>query len=168
MTERTEPINQEIKSLAYKVGKYLTFALGGEEYGIAILKVMEIITMVPITPVPRTAEFVKGVINLRGKVVPVVDLRVRLGMKPADCTSQTCIIVVEVAEEAGQTITGIVVDEVKEVLNIMAEEIEETPDLGLKLDTGYILGLTKTQARVKILLDIDLVLSPKEVSFVKD
>jgi purine-binding chemotaxis protein CheW len=149
-----------------KKGKYLIFALANEEYGVAILKVMEIITMAQITRVPRTSEFVKGVMNLRGKVVPVVDLRLRLGMKSIDYTEQTCIIVVEVAEEAAPTMIGIVVDEVKEVLNIDSEEIEDTPDLGTNLDTGYILGMAKTEKGVKILLDIDLLLSTKEVSFV--
>ena len=121
--------------------------------------------MMPITPVPRTPEFVKGVINLRGKVIPVVDLRSRFGMEEIDYNERTCIIVVEVqAEERQKIIMGIVVDSVSEVLNIKDEEIEDTPDFGGTLDTRYILGLAKVDGGVKILLDIDSVLSQEELN----
>jgi purine-binding chemotaxis protein CheW len=150
-----------------KDNKFLTFALADEEYGIAILKVREIITLVPITMVPRTAGFVKGVINLRGKVIPVIDLRVRLGMEAIEFTDQTCIIVVDVSSRDDQTLTGIVVDKVSEVLNIHPAEIEETPSLGINLDMNYILGMAKTGAGIKILLNIDLVLNTSEVSFIE-
>ncbi|HDI79277.1 MAG TPA: purine-binding chemotaxis protein CheW [Desulfobacteraceae bacterium] len=150
---------------ATKGGKYLTFRLGEEEYGIGILKIKEIIGMMPITPVPRTPEFVKGVINLRGKVIPVVDLRSRFDMEEIDYNERTCIIVVEVqAEERQKIIMGIVVDSVSEVLNIKDEEIEDTPDFGGTLDTRYILGLAKVDGGVKILLDIDSVLSQEELN----
>ncbi|GBC60049.1 chemotaxis protein CheW [Desulfonema ishimotonii] len=152
-----------IQSIAEKEGKYLTFTLAEEEYGIGILKIKEIIGMMPITSVPQTPEFVKGVINLRGKVIPVIDLRLRFGMESIDYTDRTCIIVVEIEGEAGEIMIGIVVDTVSEVLNIKAEEIEESPRFGTKLDTDYILGLAKTEGSVKILLDIDRVLKSEEV-----
>jgi purine-binding chemotaxis protein CheW len=139
-------------------GKYLTFALGREEYGIGILKVKEIIGVLPITPVPRTPGYMKGVINLRGKVIPVVDLRLKFGMEEVGHTERTCIIVVEVSQSAGAVLTGIMVDSVSEVLNIKAGDVEEAPDFGAKLDTDYILGLAKTNGGVKILLEIDRVL----------
>ncbi len=144
---------------AGREGKYLTFALANEEYGIGILKVKEIIGMMSITSVPQTPGFVKGVINLRGKVIPVVDLRLKFGMEEMEYTERTCIIVVEIAGEAGLVLIGIVVDAVSEVLNIKGEDIEDTPTFGTKLDTDYILGMAKMEGGVKILLDIDRVLS---------
>ena len=151
-----------------KAGKYLTFSLLGEEYGIAILKVKEIIGMMPITSVPQTPEFVKGVINLRGKVIPVMDLRLRFGMDSIDYTERTCIIVVEIAGQTGTVMIGIVVDSVSEVLNIKGEDIEETPTFGTKLNTDYILGMAKMEGGVKILLDIDQVLNSEELALLKE
>jgi len=141
-----------------KEGKYLTFSLAGEEYGIGILKVREIIGMMPVTPVPRTPDFVKGVINLRGKVIPVIDLRLRFGLEAAAYTERTCIIVVEILGDAGAVPMGIVVDAVSEVLSIRGGDIENTPAFGVKLNTDFILGMAKTEGSVKILLDIDRVL----------
>jgi len=146
-----------------KEGKYLTFSLADEEYGIGILKIKEIIGMMPITSVPQTPEFVKGVINLRGKVIPVVDLRLRFGMDSIDYTERTCIIVVEIAGPSGTVMIGIVVDAVSEVLNIKGDDIEETPTFGTKLNTDYIFGMAKMEGAVKILLDIDRVLSSEEI-----
>ncbi|MCB2167181.1 MAG: chemotaxis protein CheW [Deltaproteobacteria bacterium] len=140
-------------------GKYLTFILDNEEYGIALLKVKEIIGMMPITTVPQTPEYVKGVINLRGKVIPVSDLRLRFGMSAADYTERTCIIVVEIQGEAATIQIGIVVDAVSEVMNIKAEEVEEAPSFGTKVETDYILGMANMDGQVKILLDIDRVLT---------
>ncbi len=167
MTEITEKIDQAVKLMADREGKYLTFTLAEEEYGIGILKIREIIGMMPITSVPQTPKFVKGVINLRGKVIPVVDLRLRFGMEEIDYTERTCIIVVEVESGSGQVIIGIVVDSVSEVLNIKAEEIEDTPTFGTRLNTDYILGMAKMEGRVKILLDIDRVLSAEEIDVLK-
>ena len=147
-------------------GKYLTFTLAGEAYGIGILKIKEIIGMMPITSVPRTPEYVKGVINLRGKVIPVIDLRLRFEMEEIDYTDRTCIIVVEVGAKATETVIGIVVDAVSEVLNIKKEDIEETPAFGTQLDTAYILGMAKMEGGVKILLDIDTVLSTVSLSHI--
>ena len=163
MAELTKVMDQAVKASAQKEGKYLTFTLAGEEYGISILKVKEIIGMMPITSVPRTPDFVKGVINLRGKVIPVVDLRLKFGMEEMDYTDRTCIIVVEIQTQTGTVMIGIVVDAVSEVLNIKEDLIEETPTFGAKMDTDYILGMAKMEGGVKILLDIDRVLSADEV-----
>ena len=164
MAQLQETMNQAVQAVEKKEGKYLTFTLADEEYGIGILKIKEIIGMMPVTSVPQTPEFVKGVINLRGKVIPVVDLRLRFGMEAIDYTERTCIIVVEIAGASSTVMIGIVVDAVSEVLNIKGEEIEETPTFGTKLNTDYILGMAKMEGGVKILLDIDKVLSAEEVS----
>lgn len=164
MAETTETMAQAVKAMADKEGKYLTFTLADEEYGIGILKIKEIIGIMPITTVPQTPEFVKGVINLRGKVIPVMDLRLRFGIDAIDYTERTCIIVVEIASQARTVLIGIVVDSVSEVLNIKAEDMEEPPTFGAKLNTEYILGMAKLEGRVKILLDIDRVLSIEEVA----
>jgi purine-binding chemotaxis protein CheW len=147
-----------------KAGKYLTFKLAEEDYGISLLKVREIIGMMPITSVPRTPDFVKGVINLRGKVIPVTDLRLRFGMTESAYTDRTCIIVVEVKGTDSTLQTGIVVDAVTEVLPVKAEEIEPTPEFGAKVDTHYILGMANLDGAVKILLDIDRVLTTEEIA----
>ena len=164
MAKLQETMDQAVKVMADKEGKYLTFSMADEEYGIGILKVKEIIGMMPITTVPQTPEFVKGVINLRGKVIPVMDLRLRFGMESIDYTERTCIIVVEIEGSAGTVQIGIVVDAVSEVLNVNGEDVEETPTFGAKLNTDYILGMAKMEGGVKILLDIDRVLSQEEVA----
>ncbi|MCG8566487.1 MAG: chemotaxis protein CheW [Desulfobacterales bacterium] len=145
-------------------GKYLTFSLEKEEYGIGILKVKEIIGMMPITPVPRTPEFVKGVINLRGKVIPIIDLRMKFNMPPQDYDERTCIIVVEIESTTGVLPIGIVVDAVSEVLSIKARQIEAPPTFGTRLNSEYILGMAQVEGEVKILLNIDDVLNRKDVS----
>ena len=154
---------QGSKSTQNRDGKYLTFTLAGEEYGISILKVKEIIGLLAITMVPQTPDYVKGVINLRGKVIPVVDLRLKFGMAAMAYTERTCIIVVEIRTEAASILIGIVVDAVSEVLNIKAGDIEETPNFGSRLKTDYILGLAKVGEGIKILLDIDRVLQAEEL-----
>jgi purine-binding chemotaxis protein CheW len=164
MNQSAETLDQAIKATPIKTGKYLTFTLDEEEYGIGILKVKEIIGMMPITSVPRTPEFVKGVINLRGKVIPVIDLRLKFDMGEISYTKRTCIIVVEIDSKEGTVLIGIVVDSVSEVLNIQETEIEETPAFGTRLNTEYILGMAKIQGGVKILLNIDRVLSDEEIS----
>ncbi|MEW5725011.1 MAG: chemotaxis protein CheW [Thermodesulfobacteriota bacterium] len=149
-------------------GKYLTFVLGREEYGIGILKVREIIGMMSVTPVPQTPSFVKGVINLRGQVIPVVDLRLKFGMPELEYTERTSIIVVEARSHASKVQIGIVVDSVSEVVNIKGEDIEDTPTFGTRLDTRFILGMAKTEGRVKILLDIDRVLTEEELETLEE
>ena len=159
--DNTKDLQQGVAELE---GKYLTFSLGGEEYGIGILKIREIIGMLPITAVPQTPQYVKGVVNLRGKVIPVVDLRLRFGMEKIDYTERTCIIVVEIEGAAGMISIGIVVDSVSEVLNIRAAQIERAPTFGVRLRIDYILGMAKMDGGVKILLDIDPVLRQESVT----
>ena len=149
---------------AQRGGKYLTFALGKEEYGLEILKVREIIGYMEITAVPRTPGHVKGVINLRGQVISVIDLRLKFGMEPADRTEETCIIVVEIRQSGRKLNTGIVVDKVKEVLDINADKIEDAPSFDQSVDCNFILGMGKIGESVKILLDIDRVLAGDELS----
>ena len=164
MSESSEKVEPAFNDMANREGKYLTFSLDSEEYGIGILKIREIIGMLPITSVPQTPAFVKGVINLRGKVIPVADLRLRFGMEENQYSERTCIIVVEIDGQIDIVQIGIVVDSVSEVLNIKAEEIEDTPTFGTKVDTDYILAMAKKEGSVKILLDIDQVLSEQEIA----
>ena len=159
----TKTINQAVKARGDREGKYLTLSLAGEEYGIGILKVKELIGMMPITPVPQTPSFAKGVINLRGKVIPVIDLRLKFGMEEIAYTERTCIIVVEMTGESGAVFVGIVVDSVSEVLNIKGNDIVDTPTFGANFDTNFISGMAKMNGGVKILLDIDKVLSKEEI-----
>ena len=149
-------------------GKYLTFVLADEEYGISILTVREIIGMLPITSVPQTPSFVKGVINLRGKVIPILDLRTKFGMPSIDYTEKTSIIVVDVRAETGIIQIGVVVDHVSEVVNIRGDDIEDTPTFGTSLDTSFILGMAKIGKSVKILLEIDRVLRGEELNLLQD
>ena len=139
-------------------GKFLTFTLGNEEYGLPVLKVREIIKVMDITQVPQVPAYVLGVINLRGKVIPVIDLRRKFGFAAAERTERTCIIVVDVEVSTVRVMMGIVVDSVSEVLNVSDSEMEETPDFGGRATTDYILGLAKVKGTVKILLDLDRVL----------
>lgn len=225
MAELADTMEQAVKAMDVKEGKYLTFTMADEEYGIGILKIKEIIGMMPTTSLPQTPEYVKGVINLRGKVIPVVDLRLRFGMEAIDYTDRTCIIVLEAlssnmgkcweSKKCGKEecpaygskdlrcwmisgtfcrdeiqgsfhekieacrqcdfyqaahsrkailTMGIVVDAVSEVLNIDEEDVEDTPTFGTKLNTDYILGMAKMEGGVKILLDIDRVLSAEDVA----
>ena len=146
-----------------KEGKYLTFALGAEELGSEILTVREITGYMEITAVPQTPGHVKGVINLRGQVIPVVDLRLKFGMEEAEITEQSCIIVVEIDAGDRQFQTGIVVDHVQEVLDIAGDLIEDSPEFG-SVNTDFILGMGKIGETVKILLDIDKVLGGEDFS----
>ena len=144
-------------------GKYLTVVLDNEAYGIAVLKVREIIRLQKITPVPQMPAYVKGVINLRGRVIPVIDLRVKFGLN-AELAERTCIVVVQISVEDGRNIQmGLVVDCVEEVVNLTGAEIEPTPEFGARIDTSYLLGLAKVKGVVKTLLDIQRVVSPETV-----
>ena len=167
MVKSSETLENRVKNLAGQEGKYLTFTLDTEEYGIAILKVKEIIGMMPVTTIPRTPEFVKGVINLRGKVIPVIDLRLRFEMEAMDYTERTCIIVVEIDRSGGTVIIGIVVDAVSEVLSIKEDDMVDAPTFGIQLNTDYISGMAKTEGGVKILLDIDRVMTAEEISLIE-
>ncbi len=143
--------------------KYLTFSLGEEQYGVEILKVKEIIGLMEITKVPRTPEFVRGVINLRGKVIPIIDLRNKFGMEEIEDTEQTCVIVVEISLEDAFIMMGIVVDSVSEVLDIDETLVEDAPAFGAAVSTNFIRGMAKTKEGVKILLNIEEVLTAEEL-----
>ena len=139
-------------------GKFLSFYLSKEEYGMAILKVREIIGMVDVTPLPRTPDFVRGVINLRGKIIPVIDLRLKFGMQPAEYTNETCIVVVDVAKDAETILqVGCIVDTVCEVLTVDKEQFEPSPRCA-NGSGDFVAGLGKLADRVLILLDIDKVI----------
>jgi len=168
MATTTVQNDKRRETMQEKEGKYLTFALANEEYGLEILKVREIIGYMDITAVPQTPPYVKGVINLRGQVIPVVDLRTKFGMQTTDVTEQTCIIVVEITQDGRKFNTGIVVDRVQEVLDIAGNEIEEAPQFGASVCTSFILGMAKVNEAVKILLNIDRVLGKEELARLSD
>lgn len=152
-----------VANTVHLAGKYLTVGLANEAYGIAVLKVREIIRMLKITPVPQLPPYVKGVINLRGRVIPVVDLRVKFGLE-AGFTERTCIVVVQVRPANNQPVQmGLIVDCVEEVVTLTDQEIEPTPEFGCVIDTSYLLGLAKVKGQVKTLLDIDRVVAPEAV-----
>jgi purine-binding chemotaxis protein CheW len=146
-----------VKELA---GKYLTFVMADGEYGLAVRKVREIIKLPPITAVPQVSPWVKGVINLRGKVIPVLDLRLKFEVAASDYTDRTCIIVVDVALKSHAMLMGIIVDSVSDVMNVAADELEDVPGLSDRTTTGYIDGLAKVKGTVKILLNVDRVCGP--------
>jgi len=147
-----------------RAGKYLTFMIDKEEFGVGVLTVREIMGIQDITAVPQTPAYVKGVINLRGKVIPVIDLRLKFGLPSVEHTQRTCIIVVQVKSNAGDLLMGIIVDEVSEVITMASGDIEDTPDFGTSIATHYILGMAKIKGKVKILLDINEVLTSPELS----
>ena len=153
----------EKKGASSYEGKFLTFVLGKEEYGIEILKVREIIGLMEITTVPQTPDYMKGVINLRGKVIPIIDLRLKFSMAEEEHTQETCIIVVEV----GSAQVGIIVDSVSEVTDIKGEDIEDAPNFGQEIDTNFIMGLGKVKDKIIILLDIEKVLTAEDLEIVK-
>ena len=154
----------EKKEISDIEGKFLTFVLGEEIYGIEILKASEIIGLMDITTVPQTPDYMKGVINLRGKVIPVIDLRMKFSMQEGERTQETCVIVVEV----NGTSIGVIVDSVSEVSDITGEEIENAPSYGQGIDTSFIMGLGKVKNKIIILLDIDAVLSTEELEMVEE
>ena len=154
----------EKKGVSEHEGKFLTFVLGDEEYGIEILKVREIMGIMEITPVPQTPDYMKGVINLRGNVIPIIDLRLKFAMPEVEHTKETCIIVAEV----GATQVGVIVDSVSEVTDIKGEDIEEAPSFGQGVDTNFIMGLGKTKKKIIILLDIERVLTTEELNMVEE
>jgi chemotaxis signal transduction protein len=155
------------KTLLNKEGKYLSFLLGDQQYGIDILKIREIIRLVPIRPIPKSPPFVRGIIDLRGKVVPVIDLRTVFGMPSIELTGKHCIIVLEIETVGRLLMAGVIVDGVSEVTNIEAKDIEETPSIGMGIDMAYLLGIAKTPKGIEILLDIDRVLDTRQTNVVE-
>ena len=160
-TMSSAPVSTPTTASDKQAGKYLTVVLDNEAYGLNVLKIREIIRMQKITPVPQMPAFVKGVINLRGRVIPIVDLRVKFGLK-AEFAERTCIVVVQVKLANDQIVQmGLIVDSVEEVVNLTAQEIEPVPEFGTKIDTTYLLGMAKIKDQVKTLLDIDRVVAPE-------
>jgi purine-binding chemotaxis protein CheW len=155
------PAEQDVTTAAEagaREGKYLTLFLGDEEYGLEVTKVQEIIRMLPVTRVPRAPAFVRGVINLRGRIIPVLELRTRFGMPTVEDARETCIVVVR----TGALLMGIIVDQVRDVLDIHADEIQAVPDFGVRVDTAYLSGLARRDQRVVLLLEIERVLTTAE------
>ena len=154
--------------LGIQVGdrKYLTFNLGDESYGIEVLKIQEIITMMKVTPLPESPHYVKGIINLRGKVIPVIDMRLKLGIGLDEITEFTCIIVVQYKEHEGRILNvGLIVDKVEEVTHISASQVEEVPEVGFSSASSYVCGIAKTNNNIKALLNIDALIRPGDVQF---
>jgi purine-binding chemotaxis protein CheW len=147
----------------HRAGKYLTFQIGREEFAIQVVRVREIMGVQEITAVPQTPAYVKGVINLRGKVIPVVDLRLKFGLPELEYSQRTCIIVVQIESEAGSLLMGLIVDGVSEVITLQTADIEDTPDFGKGVATPYLLGMAKIKGRVKILLDINVLMTSQEL-----
>ena len=167
MGQAASVLDQESQALHDLEGKYLTFTLANEDYGLEILKVREIIGMLDITAIPQAPTFFKGVIDLRGRVIPVVDLRLKFGLPSMEYGERTCVIVVEVKTEMGSVQMGVVVDTVSEVVNVNGADIEP-PLPSVCLDTRYILGLAKARGTIKILLDIDRVMGTKELAVIEE
>jgi len=147
-----------------RAGKFLVFQLDQEEFGIRVLKVREIMGIQAITPVPHCPAHIKGVINLRGKIIPVIDLRLRFGLAPLEYSARTCIVVVQIGEGAEAMLMGVVVDGVAEVLNVAEADVEKAPEFGGEVDTSYLLGIAKVKGKVKLLLDIDKAISVNDIS----
>jgi purine-binding chemotaxis protein CheW len=148
-----------LKNVDSRAGKYLTFFLANEEYGVEILKVQEIIGRMPITPVPLTSRYIRGVINLRGKIHPIMDLNIKFGMSQTEITDETCMIVIKTSS----LMMGILVDKVSEVVNVASDEIEDTPSFGADVNPEYLLGVGKTGGRIRLLLDIEKVITASDV-----
>ena len=165
-SETAKYVEHNAPALAAQAGKYLTFQLGGEVYGLEILKVQEIIGMMNVTRVPRTPDFVRGVINLRGKIIPVVDLRMKFDLERPPDTEKTCIVVVQVVRGEQEITMGVIVDEVSEVLDVAADQIEPPPSFGPAVRTDFILAMGKIGRKVVMLLDVDRVLSSGEFALV--
>jgi purine-binding chemotaxis protein CheW len=159
---------ESTKTMVARGGQFLTFQLAGEEYGLEILKVQEIIGLMTVTRVPRTPDFIRGVINLRGKVIPVLDLRLKFGIEGKEDTERTCVIVVQVTQNAAQVTMGMLVDEVSEVLDIGGQQIEPPPSFGTTVETDFIFGMGKIGQKVVMLLDVETILSSSEIGKVDE
>ena len=166
--QTTAPVQVAPPAIPFEIGKragkYLIFNLGVEEFGTEVMKVREIMGLQDITVIPQVPAYVKGVINLRGKVIPVIDLRLKLAMEPQEYTPRTCIVVMRTRQADEDLMIGMIVDGVVEVLNLMASDIEDTPDFGPGVVTPYLTGMAKVKGKVKILLDIDQVMSARELA----
>ena len=159
-TDNTPPAEATQQELQ----QYLTFMLGGEIFAIGILSIKEIIEYGQLTEVPRMPEFIRGVINLRGAVVPVIDLGARFGKQPALISRRTCVVIIEVQFEGEQQVVGVMVDAVNEVLDIPADQVEPAPTFGANIRADFIQGMGKVEGRFVIILNVDHVLSLDEMS----
>ena len=159
MNNKTAIKSNQSEKVDSRAGKYLTFFLASEEYGVEILKVQEIIGRLPITPVPLTSKYIRGVINLRGKIHPIMDIKIKFRMDQTQITDETCIIVIKTAN----MMMGILVDKVSEVVNVASGEIEDTPSFGADVNPEYLLGVGKTGGRVRLLLDIEKIINAADV-----
>ncbi len=148
--------------VAQQTEKYLSFQLAGEEYGFPILAVQEIIQWTDVTRVPRTPAFIQGVINLRGKVIPVLNLRQRFGLGAQAATARTCIVVLQLEQEQGRLLCGAVVDTVTDVVDLATGHIEKAPEFGASVDTAFIAGIGQFASRVIILLDVERILDRRD------
>jgi purine-binding chemotaxis protein CheW len=158
------PANAPTDPARSLAGRYLTFRCGSESYGIRVLSVREIIRQAPITSVPRTPEYVRGVLNLRGRIIPVIDLKQRFGQGVAELGDRTCIVVVQISYASRDTIQmGLIVDAVEEVANISQADVAQTPDFGSNVDTSFLLGMAKVGGAVKALLNLDCVLTGEQI-----
>lgn len=168
MSQAASATKEDPRQTESKGGKYLTFKLGREEYGLELLRVREIIALMDITPVPLTPDYVRGVMNLRGKVIPVVDLRRKFGMPKTEDHDRKCIIVVDVLRDENHVQMSILVDAVSEVLHIADADIENVPALNTGINSTFLHGMAKTRGGVKILLNIDSVLSALSTINIQD
>ena len=148
-------------------GKFLTFNLAAEIYGVEVGFVREIAGMTPITAVPNTPKFIKGVMNLRGKIVPVIDLRIKFGMESCSYSRETCVVVVEIRGSQGKILMGVIVDSVREVIDVVLDEIGEVPSFGIRVNTDFLKGLANVKSGLTLLLDIEHVLSHEEMTVVE-
>lgn len=146
------------------LNKFITFFLENEEFAVDIKKIKEIIGIMEITSVPNTPEYIKGVLNLRGKIIPVIDLRTKFGMEFKEYGERTSIIILEIQTDNGKVNIGTIVDTVTEVIQISDEQIEETPNFGVEVDTTFIIGMARIKDKVKIILDIDKILTSDEIN----
>jgi purine-binding chemotaxis protein CheW len=159
---KVSEVGRPAEGSSAQAGKYLIFSLSGEEFGAEVLKIKEIMGLQNITSVPNTASCVKGVINLRGQVIPVLDLRIKFNLPPVEYTQRTCIVVVDTQFSGKSALMGAIVDGVAEVLTLTPEDIVDTPDFGSGADLPYLLGMAKVKGKVKILVDIQQVLSSSD------
>ena len=155
------------KASLIDANQYLTFKLGDEEFGLTIAKVREVLDFTSLTKVPQTPDYMCGVLNLRGSVVPVVDLKLKFGLQQTARTVNTCIIIVEIEIDGEVTVLGILADAVHEVVEIAAEQVEPAPKIGTRLDTAFIQGMGKLEDDFVVILDIDKVFSLEEIAGVR-
>ncbi len=160
-------MSDELKTSTFE-GKYLTFNLMDEFYGVNVEHILQIIAIPDITKIPKTPNFVKGVINLRGKIIPVIDLRLKFKLPEQEYNDRTSIVIIKIKAEHSEIFIGIIIDKVLEVLDIHAEDIENTPAFGVKLDTEFILGMAKVKNKVVTLLNIDKILTETELTQIEN